>query len=193
VSPILESIGSVKGLGWGSSAIATAFQSIQTVTVGAGGQSTISFSSIPATFSHLQIRATVFSLQTSGDIYYSVSPDTTPPSTSFFSHYLRGDGSSVATSTKGSTRFITDNGNAHTTAPLVFIMDILDYSNTNKNKTIKILRGINPASFAIQQDVGINSSFVRTTSALNTVTFTISSTGFGQHSTFALYGIKAAA
>lgn len=193
MSPILESIGSVKGLGWGSAAIATAFQSIQTVTVGSGGQSTISFSSIPATFSHLQIRATVFSLQTSGDIYYSISPDTTPPSTSFFSHYLNGNGSTVSSSTNDLIRRISANGNAHTTAPFVFIMDILDYSNTNKFKTVKVLRGIDPASFAIQQDVGINSSFVRTTSALNTVTFTISSTGFGQHSTFALYGIKAAA
>ena len=32
------------------------FESIQTVTVGSGGQSSISFSSIPSTYKHLQLR-----------------------------------------------------------------------------------------------------------------------------------------
>jgi hypothetical protein len=34
----------------------TSFESIQTVTVGAGGASSISFTSIPATYASLQIR-----------------------------------------------------------------------------------------------------------------------------------------
>jgi hypothetical protein len=37
--------------------IAGDYQSIETVTVGSGGQATITFASIPATFKHLQIRA----------------------------------------------------------------------------------------------------------------------------------------
>jgi len=32
------------------------YESIQTVTVGAGGTATVTFSSIPATYTHLQIR-----------------------------------------------------------------------------------------------------------------------------------------
>ena len=36
--------------------LATSFESIATVTVGAGGQSTVSFSSISQTYAHLQLR-----------------------------------------------------------------------------------------------------------------------------------------
>ena len=35
----------------------TSYESIATVTVGAGGSSSISFTSIPSTYKHLQIRA----------------------------------------------------------------------------------------------------------------------------------------
>jgi hypothetical protein len=164
------------------------FQSIATVAVGSGGQSTVSFTSIPSTYSHLQIRATVFNQQTSGDVTYSVTPAGTTPTV--YGHYLRGDGTSAASGTKSSVRFITDNGNAHTTAPLVFIMDILDYADVNKNKTIRILRGIDPSGFAIQADVGVNSSLVLTKSALTDIAFGIYSTGFAENSSFALYGIK---
>lgn len=164
------------------------FESLQTVSIGSGGQSTVTFSSIPSTYSHLQIRATVFNKETSGDVTYSVTPAGTTPTV--YSHYLRGDGSTATGGNKATVRWITDNGNAHTTSPLTFIMDILDYSNLNKHKTIKILRGINPGGSAIQADVGMNSSFVLTTSALTDITFSIYSTGFAQYSSFALYGIK---
>ena len=40
----------------GVTAAATSFDSIATVTVGAGGSSSITFSSIPSTYKHLQIR-----------------------------------------------------------------------------------------------------------------------------------------
>jgi hypothetical protein len=164
------------------------FESISTVSVGSGGQSTVSFSSIPSTYSHLQIRATVFNKQTSGDVVYDVTPAGTTPT--FYGHYLRGDGTSAGTGNKSSVRWIADNGNAHTTSPLTFIMDILDYSNLNKYKTIRILRGIDAGGSAIQSDVGMNSSLVLTTSALTGITFSIYSTGFAQYSSFALYGIK---
>ena len=35
----------------------SSYESIQTITVGSGGASTIVFSSIPSTYAHLQIRA----------------------------------------------------------------------------------------------------------------------------------------
>jgi hypothetical protein len=193
MSPLIDLIGSAKGYGWGSQSISTAFESIQTITVGAGGQSTISFSNIPSTYQHLQIRGTLLNLQTSGDPYYSITPAGTAPTTAYYNHYFNGDGSTAASNARGDIRWIASNGNVHNVAPMVFIMDILDYSNTDKFKTIRILRGINNASYAIQQDVGINSSFVRTNSAITGIDFGIYSTGYAQHSKFSLYGIKAAA
>jgi hypothetical protein len=187
MSPIIDLIGSAKAYGWGSFGDDAAFQSISSVLVGSGGQSAINFNNIPSSYKHLQIRATVWNLQTSGDVYYSVTPAGTTPTT--INHYLRTDGTNITSGTRATYRWIADNGNAHTTAPLVFIMDILDYADSNK-KTIKILRGIDAASFAIQADVGFNSSILLTTNPITDITFNITSTGFGQHSTFALYGIK---
>ena len=54
MSPILESIGSVKGFGWGSFSIPPSFESIATVTVASNAYS-VDFTSIPQTYNSLQI------------------------------------------------------------------------------------------------------------------------------------------
>jgi hypothetical protein len=36
--------------------VTTSYESIETVTVGSGGSATVTFSSIPATYTHLQIK-----------------------------------------------------------------------------------------------------------------------------------------
>jgi hypothetical protein len=55
MSPILESTGSVKGYGWGAvTALPPSFDSIASITTTAS--SSITFSSIPSTYKHLQIR-----------------------------------------------------------------------------------------------------------------------------------------
>ena len=56
MSPILESIGSVKGFGWGAFAETSAFNSIASTL---GGNSSIIFDSIPQTYKHLQLRMTL--------------------------------------------------------------------------------------------------------------------------------------
>jgi hypothetical protein len=57
VSPILESIGSVKGFGWGAAGLLPpSYESIATVNI-TGNTSTVNFNSIPSTFKHLQLRA----------------------------------------------------------------------------------------------------------------------------------------
>ena len=94
MSPILESIGSVKGFGWGALVAGGSYESIQTVTVGAGGSASVTFSSIPATYKHLQIR---------GILRSSYSPSNTSMRLTFnsdtgnnySSHFLMSTGSSV--------------------------------------------------------------------------------------------------
>ena len=56
MSPITELIGGAKAYGWGSFAAVGDFESIATVTVNGTSQNSITFSSIPATYTHLQIR-----------------------------------------------------------------------------------------------------------------------------------------
>jgi len=67
------------------------FQSISTVTVGAGGSSSITFNSIPSTYSHLQIRALSRS-QRSGsaadEIYMTINGNSLTKNHYFLSLYV---------------------------------------------------------------------------------------------------------
>ena len=55
MSPILESIGSVKGFGWGALLASSSFESIATVTA-SGGETSLTFSSISQDYKALQMR-----------------------------------------------------------------------------------------------------------------------------------------
>ncbi len=58
----------------------TAYESIATTTVGAGGTSTITFSSIPSTYTHLQIRGIGRSDAASGNSWIYLRADQTSSS-----------------------------------------------------------------------------------------------------------------
>ena len=67
-------------------------------------------------------------------------------------------------------------------------MDILDYTNTNKNKTVRVLQGFDENGSGV---VAFNSFLYSTnTNAITSLTLTSSGTSFAQYSSFALYGIK---
>jgi hypothetical protein len=67
------------------------------------------------------------------------------------------------------------------------IIDILDYTNTNKYKTVRSLNGVdNNGSGAL----ALNSSLWLNTAAITNITITSDGTLFDQYSSFALYGIK---
>jgi hypothetical protein len=69
----------------------TAYESIETVTVGSGGEASITFSSIAADWKHLQIR--VFASPTTADVFMKFNGDGT--TTNYSRHYLYGDGSAA--------------------------------------------------------------------------------------------------
>ncbi len=104
----------------------------------------ITFSSIPQTFTHLQIRFSVRSDFASAVAagFLRFNGDST---SSYANHSLFGDGSSV-TSTGATATSVASLGNfpAATSTANVFdacIIDVLDYTNINKNKTIRTLSG----------------------------------------------------
>ena len=166
------------------------FDSIATVTVAAGGQSTITFSSIPSTYKHLQVRAicrTTFAGIATG-INARFNSDT---GSNYALHQLYGDGatgsygaSSQSSMSIGTTIGSTGLANAFG----VFVFDILDYENTNKHKTVRSLLGKDlngSGQAALYSGVWLNSS------AVNTITILPSDgSDFTQYSSFALYGIK---
>ena len=195
MSPILDSIGSVKAFGWGAAvALPSSYESIATVTVGSGGATDITFSSIPATYTHLQIRyiarGTSDSETTNGGMFIKFNSNFLTAS-----HRLSGngatvtaDGSSGGLANDVSQAFITGSG-ASASIYGVGIIDILDYANTNKNKTLRILNG-NDTNGAGRS--AITSGFRNNTDAITSILIGKKDGigGFAEYSQFALYGIK---
>jgi hypothetical protein len=67
-------------------------------------------------------------------------------------------------------------------------MDILDYANTSKNKTIRMLSGNDRNGSG---DIILISGLWASTSAINQIDLRLeSAANFAQYSQFALYGIK---
>lgn len=159
------------------------YESISTVTVGSGGQASITFSSIPSTYKHLQIRAlnltnTIASVST---IYFN--GDTT--NSNYKNHLLFGFGLACNSGNNPAPYAPVIQGGT-TTAPGVMILDILDYANTNKNKVTRDLVGYDNNGSG---GLALNSNLWMNTAAINSITFNATST-FLQYTQFALYGIK---
>ena len=192
MSPIIQTLGNASAYGYRSFAADTgSFESIATVTVGSGGSSTITFSSIPSTYAHLQIRA--ISIVSSGNnlgMYFN----TDSSSGNYSAHQLQGDGGGVGVLAGTSLNTMGYLGlyTSSSSYPAVSIIDILDYANTNKYKTIKVLTGQDGNGTGTPDDwrISLNSGNWRSTSAVSSLT--ISGPSFAQYSHFALYGIKSA-
>jgi hypothetical protein len=167
----------------------SSYESIATVTVGAGGQSSISFTSIPGTYSHLQIRALFKTSVADRSIRITFNSDT---ATNYSFHGIGGDGSTVSLNAYGTQAYgVVGSAPNSTTYPGIFVTDILDYANTSKYKTTRSSGGadMNIAS-ANSSYAQFWSSNWRSTSAITTITLVPSSGSFSQYSSFALYGIK---
>ena len=177
------------------------FESIATVTVGSGGAADVEFTSIPATYTHLQIRG-IGRSTASGNYRQGVSMRVNSDSGSNYSfHRLWGTGAIVAAGGLASqtlmnqVAFVTDSsGLANSFGTTV--IDILDYANTNKYKTLRSLTGFdnNTTGGAGEQGgVLFLSDAWYDTSAITSISlFPESSGNFAEYSTYALYGIKAA-
>lgn len=177
--------------------VVNSYESIQTVTVGSGGTSTISFTSIPSTYTHLQLR--VFSRSDRATtwegawVYFNTDTTSSPGSGNYTRHLIDGDGTSAtasaSTPTQGGT-VPTDTPGANTTASVfgAGIVDILDYANTNKYTTSRLLTGFDANGSG---NVRFISGLWRNTAAVNAITLNTQGGGnFTQYSSFALYGIK---
>jgi hypothetical protein len=179
------STGTKRSKVWDQSTVITypSFESIQTVTVGSGGSSNISFNSIPSTYKHLQIRGLV---SMAGDINIRFNGDT---NTNYGLHFMYGAGGTPAASNGVSTAYgYLAYGLFASSAFTPVITDILDYTNTNKYKVTRSLSGNDNNSSG---GVMLASSFWQSTSAVTSITiYSKDSVSFNQYSSLALYGIK---
>jgi hypothetical protein len=161
-----------------------AYDSLATVTVPSGGVATITFAGIPSGYKHLQIRAIGKGATAGGrQILFQFNGDT---GSNYNSHHIYGDGSSAVAQAKGTSTngWVTYWDSSQFGSA---IMDILDYANTNKNKTTRTLGGhdLNGSGYIL-----LRSGLWMNTAAITSVSLFTDSGNFTEYSSFALYGVK---
>ena len=167
-----------------------------TVTVGGAGASSVTFSSIPATYKHLQIRCIMRDTGTAADwnnVYATFNGDT---AANYSTHYIRAYGATADIYASGFANtsnmwvgLLPSSFASYGTSYAATVIDILDYADTNKYKTLRSLNGSDTNS-ATYGYANFGSGSWRSTSAVNSVTITATGRTLAQYSHFALYGIK---
>jgi hypothetical protein len=169
--------------------ILTSYESIATVTVGSGGTSSyVEFTSIPSTFTHLQVRMLYGTSSAGSTSIMRLNADT---SSVYAYHYLAANGSTAFTgaSINRNLAHLTDfNGGSITASPAAGVIDILDYANGNKFKTLRTLSGYDANGSGV---INFESNLWRSTSTVSSIQIYAPSGGsIVEYSKFALYGIK---
>ena len=175
----------------GSKAVTNSYESIATTTVGSGGTANITFSSIASTWTHLQIRAFSRNSYSGGsagtdNLFIQFNTDT---ASNYSAHYLSGNGASASAGAYNAdvVYCVTATGGTGSQPFSSQIIDILDYKDTNKYKTVRLLSGVDNNGSGT---VGLWSGNWRSTSAITSIKI-YSNYNWLQYSHFALYGIKA--
>jgi hypothetical protein len=181
---------------WDQSAVVqnNSFESISTVALGTA-TSSISFTSIPSTYKHLQIRYIARTDRTSssdGDYLIMRFNDLSGASDYYTQHYVRGNGSATYAASDGTYSALTiERMPCSTQGSNIFgggVIDILDYTNTNKNK---VMRHRNGSDWNGSGMVRLASGMLMSTPAITKITVAIGAgTNIVAGSHFALYGIK---
>jgi hypothetical protein len=180
----------------GGAASTSSYESIASVN-GTGSSATITFSSIPSTYSHLQIRcisrATGGAAASDDDLQIKING---AGGTSYARHWLIGDGTTASAAGSASTGNIDTGGcsASNATAANIYgaaIIDIHDYASTTKYKTIRVFGGTNDNTASTSFAVRLVSGLYMATTAITSIDIICGSTNnWTTASTFALYGIK---
>jgi hypothetical protein len=153
-------------------------------TSNAGGSQTITFSSIPQTYTDLKIVCSSSSADQNTCI--RVGNGSVDTGTNYSRTVLYGDGTSAVSGRGSNAAFWVYNDG---TALAAATVDIMNYSNTTTYKTS--LTRSNPNAGITRVEAYVN--LWRSTSAINIITiYTSGSNNFTAGTTFTLYGIKAA-
>lgn len=164
-----------------------AFDSISTLTLGSSA-SPIDITSIPSTYTHLQLRGFYTFTGNGGTPRMRLGTGGTVNTGAVYS-YLETYGSGNTFSgwqgdaSAGQTEMYLGLGGEQTTRNS-FVINFYDYANTNKNKTISWIIGIGSSQIHTGQ------GSMNTTAALTNIQFFTQVNPFAAGSTFALYGIK---
>jgi hypothetical protein len=178
-----------------------AYDSIATTTVGAGGTTSVLFSSIPQGYTHLQLRMIARSdraVSFGSPIYAQFNSDTAVGNY-YETHGIYGDGTTAGTvafdggAVGGCFVGLHQGANGTANAFAASVTDILDYSNSNKNKTVRSLNGNEINGGNTNSGIQLYSSLWMNTNAITSINLiAYHGNTFQQYTQFALYGIRGA-
>lgn len=164
----------------------TTYEAIATVTVGSGGASSISFSSIPNTYTDLKIVCSVKSTNTTA-AWTDIQVRPNGSTTSFSGKTLFGYGTTVASNsdTNPSAGQQSAVGSSIFSNSEVYIPNY--NSSTNKSWSTDSTTESNDTSSSIRW---LGAYLWSNTAAITSITLASVQHSFDQHSSFTLYGIK---
>jgi hypothetical protein len=167
--------------------MATTYTLISSVTVGSGGAATMTFSSIPQTYTDLLVRVSARNTNTSGSGLYMRFNSI---SSTYSGKYLEGDGNSAYSGSTTTSYFAagnvnTSNNNANTFASTDVYIPNYAGSN-NKSGSVDSVYENNAITAYITMIAGLLSN----TAAITQIDITPSANSFAQYTTAYLYGIS---
>jgi hypothetical protein len=188
MSPILTG---VIASGISGNLTTNSFESIATAN-GTGSSNTISFTSIPSTYKHLQIRGIVKSTTTGSSlsgVAFTANSDST---SSYTRHILYGNGTTAYGYANTASTAWSIGGNdlpsaGYTNIVGAHIIDILDYTDTNKYKTVRALTGCDVNGGG---EILLSSTVYIKTTAISSIQLVSASGNFATSTQYSLYGIK---
>jgi len=157
---------------------------------------TVTFSSLPQTYEHLQIRVSGRHTSSGGggsSIYIRFNGDTT----GYETHTMQGyNGNNTNTDRYADQGYVYAGGRI--TGPLTpkatnygaSVIDILDYRNTNKNTSITYIQGMNAVVGTDPNRVVFGEALWGSTAEITTLHFYTIGTGFSRGSSITVYGLN---
>ena len=168
-----------------------AFESIATLNL--NGTNTGSFTSIPTTYKHLQIRGVARSNQAA--LYDTLSITFNSDTSAIYNKvtFAAWDNAFSNNNVNASANLSVPGWipAANTSSPdcAIFIMDIYDYASTSKYRSGNVMYGVNNKATTNNRTNFIAFTYASTSSAITSITLAANSGNFIT-SSFALYGIK---
>lgn len=174
--------------------IVGAYDALTTVTVPSGGVASIYFGNIPNTYKHLQVR--MISRATNAS-YYSQILFEANSYPGYYRHLVLADGVNTPPGAYGYTGQPTLNvgylagANALTNVFGAAILDIYDYANQNKYKTVRAIGGASNNSTASPDTyLSLVSGTLPSLEPITELNFFPEFGNFAQYTTISLYGVK---
>ena len=190
---MLNTLAGIIASSGGAGGGAGSFESIATLTA-SGGETSLTFSSIPSTYKHLQLRGITRRADAGSTIATDNLQFNGDTGTNYIYHNLTGNGT-TATATSGgvgTSNIVFSRGAGATATAGIFgavIADIHDYTSTTKNKTTRSFTGFDLNGSG---NIYLYSGLWLNTAAITSITIYPNGNTIAAGTTYSLYGIKGA-